>query len=139
LDAAQSHVAAVILDEIRSLPREQFGLPVPRDRRLLRITSALATDLSDTRRLEEWAKWAGLSPRTLSRRFLAETGFTFSGWRQRARLMKAVDLIAAGASVTAIAMDLGYGNVSAFIAMFKREFATTPSAFAEDVVRRHAT
>lgn len=47
LSAAQMRVAGVILDEIRSSPREAFGLPMPRDVRVLRIARALADDLAD--------------------------------------------------------------------------------------------
>lgn len=69
--------------------------------------------------------WAGMSSRTLTRRFRAETGFSFNEWRQRIRLLRALELLAAGKPVTAIALDLGYDNVSAFIALFRRMFGTT--------------
>ncbi|HID9329325.1 TPA: helix-turn-helix domain-containing protein, partial [Klebsiella pneumoniae] len=38
-------------------------------------------------------------------------------------------LLAAGKPVTAIALDLGYDNVSAFIALFRRMFGTTPGRY----------
>lgn len=129
LDAARTRVAELILDEVRTLPRESLGLPMPRDPRLLRAARALADDLADTRTLEDWAAWAGVSPRTFTRRFAAETGFSFSDWRQRARLLRALELLAADTPVTTIALDLGYENVSAFIAMFKRHFGVTPSRY----------
>jgi AraC-like DNA-binding protein len=119
----------VIHDEIRTLPREAFGLPLPQDRRLLRIARAIGDRPDDTRSLDDWAAWAGIAPRTLTRRFVAETGFHFSAWRQRARLMRALELLAAGMPVTAVALELGYGNLSAFIAMFRREFGTTPGRY----------
>lgn len=129
LDAARQHVAAVILEEIRSLPVEPFGLPLPRDARLQRIARALIADPADDRDLERWADWAALSSRTLSRRFVAETGFNFTAWRQRARLMRSLEMLAAGTSVTAIALDLGYSTASAFIALFRRTFGETPTAY----------
>ncbi|OXC79634.1 AraC family transcriptional regulator [Caballeronia sordidicola] len=129
LDDAQMRVAGVILDEIRSLPREPFGLPMPRDARVLRIARALADNLADNRRLEEWAQWGGVATRTLTRRFIDETGFSFSEWRQRARLMRALEMLASGVAVTTIALDLGYENVSAFIAMFRRTFGVTPTQY----------
>lgn len=118
-------LAGVILDEIGSLPRVNLGLPMPQDSRLLRIAQALSANPDDGRRLEEWAAWAGMSSRTLTRRFRAETGFSFNEWRQRIRLLRALELLAAGKPVTAIALDLGYDNVSAFIALFRRMFGTT--------------
>ncbi|MFK4440740.1 AraC-like DNA-binding protein [Caballeronia udeis] len=129
LDNAQMRLASVILDEIRSLPREAFGLPMPRDVRVLRIARALADNLADNRRLDEWAEWGGVAPRTLTRRFIDETGFSFSEWRQRARLIRALEMLASGTAVTTIALDLGYENVSAFIAMFRRTFGVTPTQY----------
>jgi AraC-like DNA-binding protein len=95
----------------------------------MRIARALLDDLADPRGLDEWADFGALSARTLSRRFAAETGFTFADWRQRARLMRAVEMLAAGTPVTTIALSLGYDNVSAFIAMFRRVHGVTPARF----------
>ncbi|MGE8488865.1 MAG: helix-turn-helix domain-containing protein, partial [Paraburkholderia nemoris] len=77
-----------------------------------------------------WAAWAGVAPRTLSRRFVAETGLTFAQWRQQARLLRALELVADGLPVTTIALELGYDNVSAFIDMFRRVMGTTPGRYA---------
>ncbi|KWK57866.1 AraC family transcriptional regulator [Burkholderia ubonensis] len=131
LDAAQTRVAEVILDEIAASPPVTLGLPRPRDPRVGRITDALSADLADNRRLEDWAAWAGIAPRTLSRRFVAETGLTFAQWRQQARLLRALEKVADGMPVTTIALDLGYDNVSAFIDMFRRALGTTPGRYME--------
>jgi len=129
LDAPQARLAGVILDEIRSSPQAALGLPMPRDARLLRIAQALSDRPDDGRRLEEWAEWAGIAPRTLTRRLIVETGFTFTEWRQRVRLLKALELLAVGRPVKAVALDLGYDNVSAFIALFRRVFGVTPGRY----------
>jgi AraC-like DNA-binding protein/quercetin dioxygenase-like cupin family protein len=133
LDTAQTRVAEVILDELRASRAESLGLPRPADARLVRIANALASDLADNRRLEEWAQWGGVSPRTLSRRFLAETGLSFAQWRQQARLMRALERVADGVPVTTIALELGYENVSAFIEMFRRATGTTPGRYLADM------
>ncbi|AXK62347.1 MULTISPECIES: AraC family transcriptional regulator [Burkholderia] len=129
LDAARTRIAEVILDEIAVAEVESLGLVRPRDPRLMRIADALATNLADNRRLEEWAEWAGIGARTMSRRFVAETGLTFAQWRQQARLLRALERIADGVPVTTIALDLGYDNVSAFIDMFRRAMGTTPGKY----------
>jgi len=129
LDPRQERIAQLILDEICASPAEPFGLPLPRDSRLRGITQALVDDLADNRSLAQWAQWGGLSSRTLARRFVSETGFTFSQWRQRARLLRALELLAATVPVTTIALELGYENVSAFIAMFRRAFGVTPGRY----------
>lgn len=131
IDARQARVAGVILDEIAAAPHEPFGLPLPTDPRLLRVARAVLDDLADERGVEALAAWAGVSPRTLARRFTIETGFTPSAWRQRARTLRALELLATGQPVTTIALDLGYDNVSAFIAMFKRVMGVTPGRYGE--------
>jgi AraC-like DNA-binding protein len=129
LDAKRMRVAEVIFDEIVDSRPEEFNLPMPEDPRLQRIATALIDRPGDPRTLEEWSAWAHAAPRTVSRRFVAETGFSFSVWRQRARLMRALELIAAGEPVTSVALELGYENASAFIALFKRTFGTTPGKY----------
>lgn len=129
MDQRQERIAQLLLDEIAVLPAEPLGLPLPLDPRLRRISQALADDLADNRSLAEWAQWAGLSGRTLARRFVSETGFSFSQWRQRARLLRALELLAADVPVTTIALQLGYDNVSAFIAMFRRALGVTPGRY----------
>jgi AraC-like DNA-binding protein len=54
---------------------------------------------------------------------------TFIGWQQRARLLKAMELLAGGASVTSTAFELGYETVSSFIDLFKSNFGTTPGEY----------
>jgi AraC-like DNA-binding protein len=54
---------------------------------------------------------------------------TFGAWRQRLRLVRAVERLAEGAAVTDLALDLGYDSPSAFIAMFRRELGTTPGRY----------
>ncbi|MDL0434109.1 helix-turn-helix transcriptional regulator [Marinobacter sp. TBZ242] len=129
-EAAQSRLADVLLDEIRALPREALGLPMPKDARLLKIARALSNHPADDRRLREWAEWVAMAPRTLSRRFVIETGFTLTEWRQRVRLLRALEMLAVGKAVTYVALELGYENVSAFIALFRRTYGVTPGQYA---------
>lgn len=135
LDPSREHLAAVILDEIKNLPIETFGLPLPKERRLQRIARALIADPADDRDLEQWAHWGAVSTRTLSRRFVVETGFNFMTWRQRARLMRGLELLAAGEQVTNIAAELGYATATAFINLFRRTFGETPAVYRERIYR----
>lgn len=129
LDEQQRRIAMVILDELRAAPIQPFGLPMPRDSRLVLVANALLDDPGNRRGVDEWARWSGISERTLSRRFVAETGFTYTAWRQRARVIRALEMLAEGQAVTMVALDLGYDSVSAFIALFKRTLGVTPSAY----------
>ncbi len=129
LSDAQQRLAGVMLDEIAITPAALLGLPMPKDARLLKIAHALAAQPEAHRGLQAWADWAGIAPRTLSRRFVAETGFTFTAWRQRARLLNALEQLAAGQAVTTVALASGYDNVSGFIATFRRVFGVTPGQY----------
>lgn len=129
LDVAQQRIAEVILDEIRILPQQRLGLPMPQDERLLKIAQALIGEPADARTLEQWADWVAIAPRTMTRRFVTETGFTFTQWRQRVRLLRALELLASGQAVTTVALELGYDNSSSFIALFKRTFGKTPGRY----------
>jgi AraC-like DNA-binding protein len=129
LDDAQTRLALVIVDELRSLKPQPLGLALPQDARLLRIAHALLANPADRRGLDAWAQWAGLSSRTLSRRFVAETSLSFTEWGQRVRLMRALEMLASDSSVTAVALDLGYSSVSAFITLFRRTFGVTPAVY----------
>ena len=126
---AQGHIASVILDEIASTPEEPFSLPMPLDPRLQKIARALADDPSERRPMKAWAAWAGVAPRTLSRRFVLETGLTFTAWRQRSLLLRSVEMLIEGRPVTTVAFDLGYETVSSFIDLFREHFGTTPGRY----------
>ena len=75
------------------------------------------------------AQLVGASKRTLSRLFTTQTRMSFQAWRQQRRLLRALELLATGDNVTAIALELGYDNTSAFIAMFRRCLGTTPARY----------
>ncbi|MFH0131378.1 AraC family transcriptional regulator [Variovorax sp. VaC1] len=129
LDAEQERMIAVLLDEMRRAPHEPLHLPMPTDRRLLRIATAIYAQPEDGRTMDEWARWAGLSARTLSRLFLAETSVSFAQWRQQARLVHALERLARGEAVADIADALGYATPSNFIAMFRRSFGESPARY----------
>lgn len=126
---AAGHVVALILDELHHEPSLPLHLPMPRDRRLQRVCSALLAAPGDQRTLEDWAGWANASPRTLARLFATETGLTFGAWRQQARVLEAMGRLSGGEAVTDVALDLGYDSVSAFSAMFRRASGVSPSAY----------
>jgi AraC-like DNA-binding protein len=44
-------------------------------------------------------------------------------------LIKAVEMLGGGGSVTQTALDLGYGSPSAFIYAFRQEMGTSPQAY----------
>ena len=130
-------ITAVILDQIRSQSVAALALPLPSDPRLRRVAQGLTDYPGDPRDLAAWASEVGASTRTLVRLFPVQTGMTFREWRQQCRLLHALELLASGASVTAVALETGYDNSSAFIAMFRRCLGTTPLRYVNDMARSH--
>jgi len=128
-DSPQSRVMSVILDQVCTQPVVSLALPMPTDPRVLRVAQSLIANPADSRDLGAWASEVGASKRTLGRLFTAETGMSFRSWRQQRRLLRALELLATGDSVTNIALELGYENTSAFIAMFRRCLGTTPRCY----------
>jgi transcriptional regulator GlxA family with amidase domain len=114
---------------MRSEEAEPLQLPLPQDARLLKIAYGLLNDPANDRQQGEWAAWAGLSPRTLSRRFMQETGMSFSRWRQQARVIRSLEALSAGMPVANVANECGYDNVSAYIAAFRQRFGITPGLY----------
>lgn len=125
----QQHMIEVLLDELRHAPRQRMHLPMPQDRRLLRIASQLIANPADGRSLEQWAQWAGLSPRTLTRHFRDETTLSFAQWRQQARLAEGLRRLSDGQGVSDIARELGFSSPSAFVTVFRRHFGCPPGRY----------
>lgn len=128
-NSPEHRLMSVILDQIRVLPVAPLSLPMPKDGRLRRLAEALLDDPADGRGLDAWAREAGASARTLARLFRRETSMSFRAWRQQLRLLRALEMLAAGQSVTTVALDLGYDSPSAFTAMFRRALGTTPKRY----------
>ena len=125
----EARLVAVLLDEIAAAREAPLHLPMPRDERLLAITEKLAVDPGDKRSLAVWGRTVGASARTLARLFRRETGLGFAHWRQQARLLRALEQLAAGDPVTTVALDLGYDSPSAFIALFRSRLGATPGRY----------
>ncbi|XHS80343.1 helix-turn-helix transcriptional regulator [Burkholderiaceae bacterium UC74_6] len=119
----------LILDELRGLPVLPLHLQMPTDARLLKICRALQAQLDDASTMADWACHLSIDVKTIQRLFLKETGMTFGQWRQQARLLHGLELLATGAKVIDVALALGYESPSAFAAMFRKQFGQAPSQF----------
>ncbi|MBB4129426.1 helix-turn-helix transcriptional regulator [Xanthomonas sp. 3075] len=129
LDAARQRLAAVLLDELCQAQIDHLHLPMPADRRLLRIARQLLDTPADPRPLDAWADWGGLSARSLSRHFRHETGLSFAQWRQQARLAEGLRRLSQGTPVAQVADQLGYSSPSAFVSVFHRHFGAPPTRY----------
>ncbi|EPR40249.1 Helix-turn-helix, AraC domain-containing protein [Desulfovibrio sp. X2] len=122
-------LAEIIGQELAGAEQENFGVALPMSDRLREIAESLLRQPEDRRGLDAWASAAGMSRRTFTRRFMAETGSSFGAWRKDVLLAKAVSLLAEGQGIAEIADRLGYAYPSAFIAAFRRKYGTSPLRF----------
>jgi len=128
--AAQIRMFEVLIDEIKqSEIINSLLLPYPTDPRLIKITQGIWHDPNDTKTQLEWANWAGISIRSLSRHFIRETGMTFCHWKQLAKVMLSLEKLSQGLSINEIAYSLGFSDASAYIASFKAIFGVSPKRY----------
>lgn len=120
----------LLLEELALASQVRFYLPVPTDPRLKNVVRKLLQSVDDNQTVESRASRAGMSVRTFNRRFSAETGMNFVNWRQLARVMQAMEWLAAGKPVGWIALSCGYSSVSAFIEVFGTWTGKTPGQWA---------
>jgi len=123
---AHQHLLGVLLGEMGQSAVVPLELPMPRDERALAVARWLVTTPDEDAGLDLLARRFGAGRRTLERLFRNETGMSFGLWRQKARMLESVRLLAEGKSVTEAALGTGYASVSAFIAAFKQTFGCTP-------------
>lgn len=131
-DDADGHVdrlARVLLDELARMPKAGLELPVSDHPKIATIVAALTANPGDRRTLAEWAGDIAMSERSLKRLMVQETGLSFGRWRRQLHLVIALRELAGGATVQAVAGDLGYDSVTAFIVMFKKALGTTPARY----------
>ncbi|HWC79221.1 MAG TPA: helix-turn-helix domain-containing protein [Pseudonocardiaceae bacterium] len=80
--------------------------------------------------LEELAARAGMSTRTLNRRFREQTGTTPVQWLHRVRVHQAQYLLETTSHpVERIATQVGFGSATAFRDRFKRVIGTSPAGY----------
>ncbi|MEN7528053.1 MULTISPECIES: helix-turn-helix domain-containing protein [unclassified Cupriavidus] len=128
-DSRDGRLMRLLLDEVKLVPTLPLHLPRPGDGSLREICDEILANPDTDLTLADWGTRIGVDPKTIQRRFARETGMTFGQWRQQARLLAALQRLAAGDKVVDVALDMGYESPSAFATMFRRQFGVPPSAF----------
>jgi AraC-like DNA-binding protein len=128
----QAHLIDFIADQLETVQAIPLQLPNPCDARAVRVAEILQRDPADSKSLEAACRQAGASKRTIERIFREETRLSLGKWRQQLRLMRSLQLLAAGEKITHAALEAGYSTPSAFIAMFRKTLGTTPRRYFEN-------
>lgn len=134
LAARQERLLLVFLDELHAASQQKGRLVLPKSRPLNEMAREILANPVRRKSIEEWAQRMKISSRSISRHFSRETGMTFAQWRQCASLMAARKWLAQGESVQQVSRRVGYENVSAFIASFRKLYGQTPSHFRQQFV-----
>jgi transcriptional regulator GlxA family with amidase domain len=138
----RDHGSAVAADAARLsvMPLEREGgqaqfivheqPPSPRDLGLEPLLLWMADNTEVDLALQDIAAHAGMSTRTLNRRFREQTGATPLQWLHRARIRKAQHLLETTTQpVERIATTVGFGSPTAFRDRFRRVVGTSPHAY----------
>lgn len=128
-DGPPGRLIQTMLDELAVAPVERSHLPLPADQRLRKIADALIAQPSTRATIAYWARHVLMSERSLVRLVRNETGMGFGAWRQQFQIMLALERLARGDKVQTVALELGYGSVSAFITMFRKAMGQPPGRY----------
>jgi transcriptional regulator GlxA family with amidase domain len=138
----RDHGSAVAADAARLsvMPLERDGgqaqfivherPPAPRGSTMEPLLRWLEDQAGRDLSLYEIAAYAGMSTRTLNRRFREQTGSTPLQWLHRARIRRAQHLLETTAqAVDRIGDQVGFGSPTAFRDRFKRIVGTSPQQY----------
>ncbi|MFI7382615.1 GlxA family transcriptional regulator [Streptomyces sp. NPDC049813] len=139
--AAANHAARrLVAAPYRSGGQAQYvprSVPEPLGERFAATREWALHRLGEPLTLEALAEHAAVSPRTFSRRFADDTGYTPMQWVMRARVDVARELLERSQrGVEQIAADVGLGTGANLRLHFQRVLGTTPSEYRRTFARR---
>jgi len=115
-----------------NLKKFSIQLPTTDDQRLNAITNNIRTRLNESLSLEDTAKRAGMSVRSLTRLFQAKLHITYIQYLKMLRIIKAMELINdTDLNMTEIAYEVGYSNIAAFSNNFHQLTNMRPTEFKQ--------
>ncbi|MEV7420276.1 helix-turn-helix domain-containing protein [Streptomyces sp. NPDC089919] len=138
--AASNHAARrLVAAPYRSGGQAQYvprSVPEPLGERFAATREWALHRLGEPLTLEVLARHAAVSPRTFSRRFAEDTGYTPMQWVMRARIDMARELLERSErGVEQIAADVGLGTGSNLRLHFTKILRTTPSEYRRTFTR----
>jgi AraC-like DNA-binding protein len=123
-------IMRLLIAEIETLPTLPFNISLPASPKLAARCRAFLDRPTPHETIDDWCASLAMSRRSFTRLFRSETGASFAAWCRQACVVAALPRLAAGDSITAIALDFGYANPSAFTQMFRSQTGVAPSAYA---------
>jgi len=134
-DAARHRLLwRVVASEMRYATPEPFEVPMPSTPKILLAVQRVLNCPTIAKDLNQVSRMAGMSRRSFTRHFRRETGLSFARWKRAVIAHHAMERIASGHKVSSVALDVGYDSVSAFIAMFRRQYGAAPRS----LLRQHS-
>lgn len=125
----QERLLQVLVDKLGDADCAGSYLPNSEDPVLAPVLRLLERNPSDARSLQQLARLANTTERTLLRRCQRDLGMSLAQWKQRLKVIAALERLESNMTVEAIALDLGYSSSSAFIGMFRKLTGKTPDEF----------
>jgi AraC-like DNA-binding protein len=133
----RSRLVATFYDELEmARVADELPLPYPSTKRLRVAADKIIAGPNDRGSVATWAKFCGMSLRSFSALFAAETGMPFATWRQFIRLQAAVKMLRQNQSVVKVAADLGYSSSSAFVEIFRKHYGMPPKQYVKMILQK---
>ena len=122
-------LARLMLHELTGTAHAPTFLPMPTSPAGQRLADAALGDCRQRLGLAELASRAATSVRSASRLFPEETGLSFKAWRQRARIVQAMDGLGRGTPIARVVAECGFSSTAAFSCAFRQVTGMTPTQF----------
>ena len=105
----------------------QYAKPAAYDRKIESILRYLSAHLTEPVSIDDLAARFFVSKYHMMRQFRAQTGYTIHGYLTGKRLMFARAMIAAGTPVLQASEESGFGDYSAFLRAYRKQFGAAPN------------
>jgi AraC-like DNA-binding protein/quercetin dioxygenase-like cupin family protein len=130
-DAARlATLAQLVIMDLRDAGDASTFMPMPQDRKARAAANIILADPAGDNDLDSLAAAVGVSGRTLTRLFPEQTKLTLKSWKQRARIIAAIERLGQpGVSIKQVAAVLGFSSTAAFSFAFREVTGETPTVF----------
>ena len=126
---AQSLFFQFLIGLSRSMAEDapRYADPAAYDEKIEAILRYLTEHLTEPVSIDALAGQFFISKYHMMRQFRAQTGYTIHGYLSSKRLMRARELIAGGTPVLQAGEESGFGDYSAFLRAYRKQFGRTPN------------